>query len=381
MTTSARIVSYWLITGLLLITVSIVINWLQKGQGQAIDHHVSPINLTNGLDIPRGRYFQINGIYHVDMTGTTRLAIPIKDIPKNPARYDTVVIKGLNSKPHVNLYWQWQTPENPTPYQYQLNGYSQSTNRLPADWQNSTEISQLNLIIEVDMSLGFVNNYDTQVSWQSIELLNHSDISPLQLLSSELDTYTPLTFSSLNLFSSNNELVYRNFLIRLGVWLLLTTTLYLILKPPAIHLLLTLLMAWLTVTTVYTYNFSRQVISHNMRFTSDNLALNEIDQRLLEIANQVNASIQKDSKQPAAAKVLIMGRDQFKKYRLNYHLLNHNTGAVNTLKSIIKGSDHNNTYGILLDPYLHLCTKKLDTVKFISLTPVIQDMDYCLVRL
>lgn len=383
MTTSARIVSYWLITGLLLITVSLVINWQQKNQGQAIDHHASPINLTTGLDIPRGRYYQIDGIFHVDMTGTTRLEIPIKDIPENPTRHDTLVIKGLNSHPHIKLFWQWQTPEslNTTPYQYQLNGHRQSINRLPTDWRNSTEITQLNLIIEADITLGFVNNYDTEVSWQSIELLNHSDINPMQQLASELNTFVPLNFVSLNLHSSNHELVYRNFLIRLGFWLSLAVVLYLIMKPPAIHLLLTLMLAWFAVTAVYAYNFTRQVSSHNIRFTNNDSALNKIDQRVLEVANQVNNAIQKDSQHPSAAKILIIGSDQFEKHRLKYYLLNHNTGIVNTIDDILKTLDNNNSYTILLEPLLSLCTKEPNLGGTVTLKRLVLDKDYCLVRL
>jgi len=381
--TSARIVSYWLITGLLLIAVTMVTNWLQKNQGQTIDHHASAINLTTGIDIPRGRYYQIKGTYHVDMTGTTRLVLPIKDIPKNPARYDTLVIKGLNSNPHINLYWQWQTLQNPNsaPYQFQLNGYKQSINRLPPDWWSGTDITQLNLIIEVDISLGFVNDYDAEVSWQSIEMLNHSDIAPLQRLSSELHTFVPLNFVSLNLHSSNNELVYRNFLMRLGLWLLLTISLYLVLKPPAIHLLLTLILVWLSASAVYAYNFNQQINSHKVRFSNQGSALNKIDQRLINIASQVNKAIAKDSHDPTAAKVFILGKDQFEKYRLNYYLLNHNAGIINTIDTILKNLGVTNSYTLILPPHLDLCHKSSSIVTSETLKRLILEHDYCLVRL
>ena len=170
---------YWILTiGVFVLTA--VCWFLFKPTGKH-ESTIEPQNITTSIEAPIGRYYQTDGRYHLDMTGTTQMILPFKNLPKSLSDYDFFVVSGLDSEQSINLFITAQLlvseQSAPVTFKQKLITHRQSINKLNEPWPSAVKISALALIVESEISLGFGPDFNNEVSWQLIQLTDSNQIN------------------------------------------------------------------------------------------------------------------------------------------------------------------------------------------------------------
>lgn len=300
------------------------------------------------------------------------------------ASYSLLIIDQFASNQAVNLYLtaelQNRQDSDVVPFKQKLINHQQSINELNDEWQSAVTISEVALVIESEIALGFGNEFDSQVSWQSIQFSNNDQISQTAKIFSELLAFVPLGFSSINIHNGEAMATYKSVLIWLGSLLLIAFIIYLVLKPPAIHLLASIALAWLVTGLIYGHNFAQQITFNQQRYAGHTQYLNRIDQGLGDMAKRIDETLAAQSNNPANTKILIMGGENFNNKRLKYHLLQYNVGIIGRYEDMLKIIEQPNVYAVLLTPFNDMCQPENQTAAPVAPNIVLKTTQFCILQ-
>ncbi len=339
------------------------------------------IDVTTSIDVQPGRYYQTDGQYHLDLNGTDRLKLPLKNLPDNISAYHTLVIKKFQGFKFADVYLtaQANTLDSTTvsTLKHKLINNTLSINQLDQEWQHADNISDVAIVVEIDNSLGFSRSSENQISWQSIQFTDNVNINQFRQLMSKITAFIPLHYSSINLHNRDSVHIYQSILMWLAGALLILVVLYYIVKPAAIHLMAGIFILWLMATVIYGLNFKQQIQFNQVRFAKNYPYLNQMDRRLATIANSIHEAIVAQGTSSADTKLLIIGDYDFAKKRLKYHLLRHNVGIVSDYKSLQDNLMKTNNYAILLPPFNDVCEDNQPTDASTAVT-LLKSTQFCL---
>ncbi len=357
-------------------------------------HYISPINapqaakeplhVTTSFKVPTGRYYQTNGRYALDMSGTTQLILPLQKHSEHLTEYDFLVIQALDSNQPINLFLTAQLfdkNQKPMAFKQPLINHGQSINKLNETWQTANSISDVALVIESEINLGFGADFDVEASWKSIQFTDSAHINPREHLMSVLLAFIPLDYTSINRYSNQIRNGFKTVILGLGVWITIIGITFLVIKPPVIHLISGIALAWLLMAGVYGYNFEQQITFNKQRFAKKQTHLNRIDEELWTIAEQIDKTIQSHSNQAKKSKVMILGGDNFKNKRLNYHLLQYNVAILGQLDDIENMSQNVTNYAVLLPPRSDSCQPDSQSLTAFDPVIILKTAQFCLLQL
>ncbi|MCX7544344.1 hypothetical protein [Marinicella gelatinilytica] len=340
--------------------------------------------MTTAIEVPPGRYYQTNGLYHLDMTGTTQLVLPIKKGLENMSALDTLVINNLDSNQAVNLYLTAQLTnrdtQTPFAYKQKLINNQLSINELDYGWQTAAKISDVALVVESEISFGFGDNFDNRISWQSIQLTHHGLINQTQKVYTGLSTFVPLSFSSINFYSNDFVNIYKAFLMWLGIWLAINFVIFIVIKPAPIHFIVGIILAWFMVTIVFAHNFTLQGQFNQNRFAQHNNHLNHMDEKLYDMAQLIDQTITEQNNHSSDIKIFILGGESFNNKRLKYHLLQYNVGVIGRYEDVLKTLNRDNSYAALLPPFNSICEPQEPSQETPTLNILVQTTQFCLLQ-
>ena len=374
---------YWILTiGVFVLTAVCWFIFKPTGKHEST---IEPQNITTSIEVPIGRYYQTDGRYHLDMTGTTQMILPFKNLPKSLSDYDFFVVSGLDSEQSINLFITAQLlvseQSAPVTFKQKLITHRQSINKLNEPWPSAVKISALALIVESEISLGFGPDFNNEVSWQLIQLTDSNQINQSTQLFSELFAFVPLSYSSINIHNGENLFIYKSLLSWLAVWILICTGAFLIIKPAMNHLVMSIALAWFSAGLVYGSNFVQQASFNQQRFAGHDPYLNRIDQGLKDIANRIDKAIKSQSHYSSSNKILIIGGENFNNKRLKFHLLHHNVGIIGRDISQLKDHEYTNDYAVLLPPFNEACEPDSQNTAVTASSVVLKSSQFCLIAL
>ena len=373
---------YWILSVfcfLLIAVVFYVFHQLNSQQSETLD----PINITTAIKVMPGRYYQSKGHYHLDMDGASLMTLPVKNLPDNLNKYNTLVIQNFNGFRATHVYLTAQLSTNPKAspinFKQRLISSRHSINPLPQQWRNAHTISEVALVVEPNVSLGFDFTSGNEVSWKTIQFTGNHQINPSQQILSNMTAFIPLTYSSTNVFNKESNSLLKVMIMALGMWLLINVSLFILIRPTALHLLISIALPWLLVSTLYGYNFYQQTIFNQHRYAEHGPYLNQFDRRLSEMAKRIHKSIGIQGERNST-KIMIIGADNFDRKRLNYHLLQHNVGIIGDLEVLLDNLKPENHYAVLLPPYNDLCETNQQQSRPDTLQILLKTSRFCLVQ-
>lgn len=343
---------------------------------------LTPLDVTTSLEVEPGRYYQSKGQYHLDMTGVATTSLPIKNLPEELNQYNTLIIEGFNGFRNANIYLtaQLSNSHNETVlFKQKLIRADSSINVLSESWQRADTITDVSLLFESNVALGFTAPSDLDINWRSIFFTIDSQLSPWRVGFSQLNGFVPLSYSSINLYNGEAIAIYKPILIIPGLWVVISVILFYLIRPATYHLLLVVICAWLMAAIVYGINFYQQSEFNQHQFTRNNPFLNDIDRQVAQIASRINTSlISQDNTE--SAKIMIMGGDDFSKKRLNFHLLQHNVGIIGDFETLVKILAQTNSFAVLLPPYNNICNETQQPSAAKSFDIVLLSNRFCFIQ-
>ncbi len=234
----------------------------------------------------------------------------------------------------------------------------QSINHINFGTEDATEISDLHLLINSTQELGLKNNFQDELSFQSIRLDQLHNQSQLATNLSEWNDFTPVKLSSINGYTNSTDLHYKYLILRLCIWLIVATLLFWLLRIKGTHIIITLFLAWVISSYFYLTNHIKQHSQISQAFTPGQHLINNTDQETHDLAKLIAAKIKAPLSQFSSSdKLILIGSNSFFKLRLKHHLQQFNIGMRINLKKLLAGSTGSKFIYILVGKQLRYCKK------------------------
>ncbi|MFV0543709.1 MAG: hypothetical protein ACK5L8_08490 [Marinicella pacifica] len=358
-----RQIIYWILFIVMSLLTAFIVTRQQSVQSD-LSQPLSPINVTTSFEVLPGLYYQSNGLFHLDLSGINHLSLPLKKWPLTPSQYAYLVIKDFHGYQRVHLYLTAEIESEgqaTTSYRQKLVNNANSINTLDSAWLKAENLSDVRLVIEKNDALGFSQSTDNQIGWSSIQFMSDDMVSSTQQITAGLLSFNPLSYASINIYNLDNNASFRKLLTVIAVSLFIMVVLYLMLKPKAGHLMAGVVLLWLLASIPYGFNFFHQIQFNEQRFAENSPFLNQTDRLLFAMADEIQNMIGQHGTPTKETKIMIMGGDDFSKKRLNFHLLNHNTGIIGDIESWQQRPAESDSYAILLPPFNELCDTEATT--------------------
>ncbi len=290
------------------------------------------------------------------MVGQLRLDIKTERISEDISKYNALIVEGYQFKQDTEFSLNWQVKEQS--YQVLINQTMQSINHINFGTEDATEISDLHLLITTTQELGLKNNFQDELTFQSIHLDQLHNQSQLAANLSEWNNFTPVKLSSINGYTNSTDLHYKNLMLRLCSWLIVATLLFWMFRIKGTHLMITLFLAWVISSYFYLNNHIKQHSQISQAFTPGQSLINRTDQETHDLAELIAAKIKATFSQfSSSEKLILIGSNSFFKLRLKHHLQQFNIGMHINLKKLLEGSSGSKFKYILVGNQLRYCKK------------------------
>ncbi len=307
---------YWSIISIALLACI----WVKFEQPPAAN---PPLKLTSMLDVEPNRFYYVDNKFHVDLRSTSHMKIDIELADTELTQYNELVLTDyeFSLQSRMSLHWtQQQKAQHIT-----LKNNHLSINPVSFKDADTNPITDMYILIELNPELGTEIEGNQLLSFSGMTL----DYNTQQATNDvhEWWTFVPLKFSSINSYTSINQIHTAPLVLRIGVWLTLVAVFYCVMRLPRVHLVTPIILGWLLVGVSYTNNQIKQHQQIQTSFNAGSSLINQTDQTALNLAQRIETALQSTGT-TADSRVIIVGPNEFFNLRLYKHLLYRNVALT-----------------------------------------------------
>lgn len=369
-----RITVFWILSVLTLMAC------LALNHSQTESNPKDDINLVPLLKVKPNYFSYYENKYHARVFNQLSIEINSEPIQQDLTTYDTIIIEGLELSLNALISLSWDV--NGETKQILINHHSTSINHIDFDANYPEEIQNLQLTLYANHELGTQNIKTTDIAFSGLILRHSANLNQLSAASNEWFDFTPIKFSSINGYSSPNDLHMQSLIARLLVWLVINLIIYTVLGVNGKHLIGSLTLAWLLVAIPFLWNQWLQNQQIKQAFPHQNLILNSQDQQAFELAQEISGSLNALSEFSVSKnKLLIIGSNNFEFLRLFHHL--HHLNIALSLKSDVLSTHDgaNEIIYILSHTFAKFCSVNENNTLFPNGIDVLSSgNNFCLVK-
>lgn len=339
-----------------------------------------PIRLTSFLDVEPSFFYYVNNRFHANVIGQLRLDIKTDRISQELTQYNALVVDDYQYKQNIEFSLNWQV--NDQTHQLVFNQTPLSINPIDFHTTDASEITDLHLLITSTQDLGLHNNFRDEITFKAIRLDQLQNQNQLATNLSQWNNFVALKLSSINGYTSSTELPFKQLMLRLSCWLVVTVLMFWLIKIKGLHLIIALLLSWVISSYFYFINHINQHSQIMQAFDAGKQIINRTDLETQDLSVQIAAQINANfSHYSSADKLVLIGNNSFVELRLIHHLQQFNIGLNSNLKTLLESPDGANFTYILIGKELRFCqqTSNFDWLK--NHVEVIHiDDKFCLLR-
>jgi hypothetical protein len=342
-------VAYWALS------LTLLLLCLLLPSPSTTNHPSQPaLDLKSHLDVEPMFVFYRDNRFHVRILESLRIDIKPDRLPAHLATYNVLEIDEFEPVLDADYSLRWQV--NGHPHQVTINKTRHSLTPFDFQTDDASAITDLHLLLEASHELGNHPRLEQMVSFQNLQLSQASIHNQWAINLSEWLDLTPIKFNTINGYTSSQDLHLKGLIMRLGLWLVLSAILLTIWRLNSVHLVFTLLVAWVLPAGVYFTNLARQHQQVTQAFSEDPISLNELDhatrQLAMDIKQQLSAVSQaKDHSKP---KLILVGPKDFFHLRLMRHLFDQNIGLDSGFQRMVAQTDENHFF-VLTHQAMRFC--------------------------
>lgn len=339
-----------------------------------------PLDLKSHLDVePLFVYYRDNR-FHARILGSLRIDIKADRLPPHLNTYNVLEIEGFEPDLDANYSLNWSV--NGQPHQVAINKTRHSLTPFDFQTDDASTITDLHLLLEADHELGNLSRFEQMATFQNLQLNQASIHNQWAINLSEWMDLTPVKFNTINGYTSNQDPHLKGMVLRLGLWLVLSLIMLTVLRLRGLHLIGTLLLAWLLPAGIYFNNLGRQHQQVTHAFSEDPINLNQLDLEARQLAQAIKQQLPalNANQDTSMQKLILVGIKDFFHLRLMRHLFDQNVGLESGFQRMLEQADERHVF-VLTHLSLSLCAnhQQLDWLKD-QVTVLYDNPAFCLMR-
>lgn len=315
---------------------------------------IKPVNLTSYLDVEPNFFYYINNRFHAKVLGQLRLDIKTDRITEDISQYHALIIEDYQYKQNTEFSLNWQVNEKH--FQQVFNQTTHSINQIDFQTEDAKQIKNLHLLITSTQHLGLNNSFIDEVSFQSMRFDQLNKRNQLASNLSEWNHFNPVKLSSINGYTSSTDFQYKELILRICCWLVLTFLLFWLFKIKPTHLMISLFLGWVISSYFFLSNHIKQHNQISQAFIPEQSIINRTDQETHDLAELIATQLKAHtSKNSESDKLILLGTNTFLKLRLINHLQQFNIGLHINLRKLLRDSTTSKFTFILVENQLKYC--------------------------
>lgn len=370
----ARTVIYWFLS-LLILFLSLSMSFSENNPTDLARLDLNPL-----IDVPPKFLYRSENTFTALVIGELKLNIDIENLQSDISQYNLIGISNLEYQTNTNITLNWKVDSIENQIPINLNKHSKTPIRFKTS--DSSKISDLHLIISQEKVLGVEHGFQDEVSFQSIYLDHQNNHNNLMRHLSQWTGFNPISFSSINSYSDNNNLIYQSLIIRLSIWLICSILLFLIINIPVKHLFSIVFIAWIIPTTIDLNNRFKQHKQIKASFLSTSSLLNSIDKNAFELSQNIKSKlIELDAPPSINNKLIVIGKLDFFNLRLINHLNDYSISVDYRLRKMMEITQLKNAFFLLTNNNKKYCDNLSTYPKLRNLAEItFNDSNFCIMR-